>query len=98
MEGFLKLYVRDALLEMGLDPTKGKTPPKLSDDQVGERAYRSICIYEHVAGQTLRSQRGRWRSPSGRSWISGGPVSVGVVSWTPWRAPTRTQSPTTNHA
>mmetsp|Transcript_9922 Transcript_9922/g.30436 ORF Transcript_9922/g.30436 Transcript_9922/m.30436 type:complete len:520 (+) Transcript_9922:76-1635(+) len=53
MKEFSKQYVRDALLEMGFDPTKDKTAPKLSDDQVVECAYRYIRIYEQITGQTF---------------------------------------------
>jgi len=51
---FSKQYVRDALLEMGFDPTKDKTVPKLSDDQVVECAWRYINIYERVTGQKFQ--------------------------------------------
>merc|ERR1711897_47016 len=37
---FSKQYVRDALLEMGFDPTKDKSVPKLSEEQVVECSYR----------------------------------------------------------
>lgn len=43
--------MRDALLEMGFDPTKDKSAPKLSDEQVVECAYRYISIYEQVTGE-----------------------------------------------
>mmetsp|Transcript_72828 Transcript_72828/g.206675 ORF Transcript_72828/g.206675 Transcript_72828/m.206675 type:complete len:509 (-) Transcript_72828:172-1698(-) len=48
---FSKQYVRDALIEMGFDPAKDKTAPKLSEEQVVECAYRYISIYEQVTGQ-----------------------------------------------
>merc|ERR1719293_491007 len=51
LKEFSKQYVRDALLEMGFDPTKDKTAPKLSDDQVVECAYRYIRIYERITGE-----------------------------------------------
>jgi fusion protein PurCD len=51
---FSKQYVRDALLEMGFDPAKDKTVPKLSDDQVVECAWRYINIYERVTGQKFQ--------------------------------------------
>merc|ERR1719326_2620197 len=50
---FSKQYVRDALLEMGLNPEKDKSAPKLSDDQVVECAYRYIAIYEQITGQSF---------------------------------------------
>merc|ERR1711963_635273 len=50
---FSKQYVRDALLEMGFDPTKDKSAPKLSDDQVVECAWRYIRIYERITGNTF---------------------------------------------
>jgi len=50
---FSKQYVRDALLEMGFNPEKDKSAPKLSDDQVVECAYRYIRIFERVTGQTF---------------------------------------------
>lgn len=50
MKEFSKQYVRDALLEMGFDPTKDKEAPKLSDEQVVECAYRYISIYEQITG------------------------------------------------
>jgi len=51
LKEFSKQYVRDALLEMGFDPTKDKEVPKLSDEQVVECAYRYINIYQQVTGQ-----------------------------------------------
>merc|ERR1712151_385339 len=42
-----------ALLEMGFDPTKDKEAPKLSDDQVVECAYRYICVYEQITGNSF---------------------------------------------
>merc|ERR1719356_1213692 len=53
MKEFSKQYVRDALLEMGFDPTKDKKAPKLSDEQVVECAYRYINIYERITGNTF---------------------------------------------
>merc|ERR1711948_129993 len=53
LKEFSKQYVRDALLEMGFDPTKDKQAPKLSDDQVVECAYRYISIYEQITGNTF---------------------------------------------
>jgi len=53
LKEFSKQYVRDALLEMGFDPTKDKEAPKLSDDQVVECAYRYIKIYETVTGNSF---------------------------------------------
>lgn len=50
---FSKQYVRDALLEMGFNPEKDKSAPKLSDDQVVECAYRYISIYEQITGNTF---------------------------------------------
>merc|ERR1712228_338264 len=50
MKEFSKQYVRDALLEMGFDPAKDKSAPKLSDDQVVECAYRYVNIYERITG------------------------------------------------
>jgi len=51
MKEFSKQYVRDALLEMGFDPTKDKSAPKLSDDQVVECSYRYISVYEKITGK-----------------------------------------------
>merc|ERR1711948_252990 len=53
LKEFSKQYVRDALLEMGFDPTKDKQAPKLSDDQVVECAYRYISIYEQITGNSF---------------------------------------------
>jgi len=53
LKEFSKQYVRDALLEMGFDPTKDKKAPKLSDDQVVECAFRYISIYEQITGSTF---------------------------------------------
>jgi len=53
LKEFSKQYVRDALLEMGFDPTKDKEAPKLSDDQVVECAYRYISIYEQITGKSF---------------------------------------------
>merc|ERR1712217_243438 len=53
LKEFSKQYVRDALLEMGFDPTKDKKAPKLSDCQVVECAYRYISIYEQITGNTF---------------------------------------------
>merc|ERR1719271_897979 len=50
---FSKQYVRDALLEMGFNPEKDKTAPKLSDSQVQECSYRYINIYERMTGNTF---------------------------------------------
>merc|ERR1719254_216774 len=50
LKEFSKQYIRDALLEMGFDPTKDPEAPKLSEDQVVECAYRYITIYEQVTG------------------------------------------------
>lgn len=54
MKEFSKQYIRDALLDLGFDPTKDKEAPKLSDDQVVECAYRYIKTYEQVTGQTFQ--------------------------------------------
>jgi len=54
LKEFSKQYVRDALLEMGFDPTKDKSAPKLSDDQVVECAYRYIRIYEQITGNVFQ--------------------------------------------
>jgi len=48
---FSKQYVRDALLEMGFNPEKDKTAPKLSESQVVECSYRYINIYERMTGK-----------------------------------------------
>merc|ERR1719238_1824671 len=48
---FSKQYVRDALLEMGFNPEKDKTAPKLSDAQVVECSYRYISIYERMTNK-----------------------------------------------
>ncbi|CAJ1337830.1 unnamed protein product, partial [Effrenium voratum] len=53
MKEFSKQYVRDALLELGFDPTKDKSAPKLSEDQVVECAFRYIKIYETVTGNSF---------------------------------------------
>eukprot|EP00933_Yihiella_yeosuensis_P076218 TRINITY_DN858_c0_g1_i3.p1 TRINITY_DN858_c0_g1~~TRINITY_DN858_c0_g1_i3.p1 ORF type:complete len:509 (+),score=165.23 TRINITY_DN858_c0_g1_i3:78-1604(+) len=53
MKEFSKQYVRDALLEMGFDPTKDKAAPKLSEEHVVECAFRYISIYEQVTGNTF---------------------------------------------
>merc|ERR1712217_705123 len=53
LKEFSKQYVRDALLEMGFDPTKDTVAPKLSDDQVVECAHRYIKIYEQVTGNSF---------------------------------------------
>lgn len=53
MKEFSKQYIRDALLELGFDPTKDKVAPKLSDDHVVECAFRYIKIYEQVTGQSF---------------------------------------------
>lgn len=53
LKEFSKQYIRDALLEMGFDPTKDKEAPKLSDEQVVECAFRYISIYEQVTGNTF---------------------------------------------
>merc|ERR1719434_198575 len=45
---FSKQYVRDALLEMGFNPEKDKTAPKLSEAQVAECSYRYIHLYERM--------------------------------------------------
>merc|ERR1719401_2315188 len=50
LKEFSKQYIRDALLEMGFDPTKDPEAPKLSEEQVVECAYRYITIYEQVTG------------------------------------------------
>merc|ERR1719274_557725 len=48
---FSKQYVRDALLEMGFNPEKDKTAPKLSESQVVECSYRYINIYERMTSK-----------------------------------------------
>merc|ERR1712072_793756 len=50
LKEFSKQYVRDALLEMGFDPSKDKAAPKLSEEQVVECSYRYISIYERITG------------------------------------------------
>merc|ERR1712151_873183 len=54
MKEFSKQYVRDALLEMGFDPSKDKAAPKLSEDQVLECSYRYISIYEKITGMQFQ--------------------------------------------
>jgi len=52
LKEFSKQYVRDALLEMGFDPSKeNQKAPKLSDSQVVECAHRYIQIYEQITGR-----------------------------------------------
>jgi len=53
LKEFSKQYVRDALLEMGFDPAKDKSVPKLSDEQVVECSYRYIRIYEQITGKSF---------------------------------------------
>jgi len=53
LKEFSKQYVRDALLDLGFDPTKDKQAPKLSEEQVVECAYRYIRIYEQVTGNAF---------------------------------------------
>lgn len=53
MKEFSKQYVRDALLDLGFDPTKDKSAPKLSDEQVVECAFRYMKIYETVTGNSF---------------------------------------------
>merc|ERR1712066_634209 len=48
LKEFSKQYVRDALLEMGFDPSKDKAAPRLSEEQVVECSYRYIKIYERI--------------------------------------------------
>jgi len=54
LKEFSKQYVRDALLEMGFDPSKDKAAPKLSEDQVVECSYRYISIYERITGMQFQ--------------------------------------------
>merc|ERR1719446_219746 len=54
LKEFSKQYVRDALLEMGFDPSKDKAAPKLSEDQVLECSYRYISIYEKITGMQFQ--------------------------------------------
>merc|ERR1712226_230662 len=54
LKEFSKQYVRDALLEMGFDPSKDKAAPKLSEDQVLECSYRYISIYEKITGRQFQ--------------------------------------------
>lgn len=53
LKEFSKQYVRDALLEMGFDPAKDTSAPKLSEEQVVECAYRYIKVYEQITGDTF---------------------------------------------
>jgi len=53
MKEFSKQYVRDALLEMGFDPSKDKAVPKLTEEHVVECSYRYIRIYEQITGNTF---------------------------------------------
>jgi len=48
MKEFSKQYVRDALLDMGFDPSKQAAAPRLSDDQVVECALRYVTICERI--------------------------------------------------
>jgi len=54
LKEFSKQYVRDALLEMGFDPSKDKAAPKLSEEQVVECSYRYISIYEKITGMQFQ--------------------------------------------
>mmetsp|Transcript_46924 Transcript_46924/g.111711 ORF Transcript_46924/g.111711 Transcript_46924/m.111711 type:complete len:488 (+) Transcript_46924:93-1556(+) len=54
LKEFSKQYVRDALLDMGFNPQKDQSAPKLSDEQVVECAYRYIKVYERITGMTFR--------------------------------------------
>merc|ERR1719183_1822222 len=54
LKEFSKQYVRDALLELGFDPSKDKAAPKLSEDQVVECSYRYITIYEKITGMQFQ--------------------------------------------
>jgi len=53
LKEFSKQYVRDALLEMGFDPSKDKEAPRLADSQVVECAYRYIQIFEQITGRSF---------------------------------------------
>jgi phosphoribosylaminoimidazole-succinocarboxamide synthase len=53
LKEFSKQYVRDALLELGFNPAKDQSTPKLSDEQVIECSFRYIKIYEQVTGKTF---------------------------------------------
>jgi phosphoribosylaminoimidazole-succinocarboxamide synthase len=48
MKEFSKQFVRDALLDMGFDPSKHTSAPELSAEQVVECAYRYIAICERI--------------------------------------------------
>merc|ERR1719261_2439658 len=65
MKEFSKQYVRDALLEMGFDPEKDKTAPKLSETQVVECSYRYINIYERMTSKKFEFPISRM-TPSNR--------------------------------
>jgi len=54
LKEFSKQYVRDALLEMGFDPSKDKAAPRLSEEQVVECSYRYISVYEKITGQRFQ--------------------------------------------
>eukprot|EP00922_Rhytidocystis_sp_ex-Travisia-forbesii_P000372 GHVS01000566.1.p1 GENE.GHVS01000566.1~~GHVS01000566.1.p1 ORF type:complete len:613 (+),score=101.49 GHVS01000566.1:151-1839(+) len=50
---FSKQYVRDILIDQGFDP-EHMTKSTLTEEQVVECAYRYICVYERITGETFR--------------------------------------------
>jgi len=48
-----KQYVRDALLDMGFDPSTAKSAPTLTEEQIVECAYRYVNICERITGETF---------------------------------------------
>merc|ERR1712048_367133 len=48
MKEFSKQYVRDALLDMGFDPSKHTSAPQLTEDQVVECAHRYISLCNRI--------------------------------------------------
>jgi len=53
MKEFSKQYVRDALLDMGFDPSKHSSAPQLTEEQIVECAFRYISIYQRITEQTF---------------------------------------------
>jgi phosphoribosylaminoimidazole-succinocarboxamide synthase len=54
LKEYSKQYVRDALLDMGFDPSKHTEAPRLTEDQVVETTYRYVSIYERITGQRFK--------------------------------------------
>jgi formyltetrahydrofolate-dependent phosphoribosylglycinamide formyltransferase/phosphoribosylaminoimidazole-succinocarboxamide synthase len=74
-----KQFIRDVLVEKGFGYGSSGEPPKLTDEDVTEVAYRYLRLYEQLTGRDFPFPEGNTRANVLHSLIEGGYIKGGLA-------------------